>query len=305
MAFTDTALRKVLQGWGLDHVLLGEAVAVGDPVGVNATNEWMLASAGATPHYLARYVAAEGGAAGDTVAVFRMAILEGAFGATLADYGDPLYLADTAGNYTAAAGTVRQNVGWVNDATHILVELRSPLALDASDIGDDSIDSQHYAADSIDTEHYAPGSVDGTAIAADAVTSTHLLAGGVDTTAIATNVYGIVCVTIQTGSSDTVPVTEDAYAPVAGDVVAVQFMNSSSGTMSAAAGLTVGSYQTACAESGATMIAGAVFRDTTMNSSCVAHAVGATLLFTSGEVHTGTEPQTCIVEIRYQIKLVT
>ncbi|MDP6586614.1 MAG: hypothetical protein QF535_18310, partial [Anaerolineales bacterium] len=39
----------------------------------------------------------------------------------------------------------------------------------SASIGNDQIDSQHYAADSIDTEHYAPGSVDTTAMAASVI----------------------------------------------------------------------------------------------------------------------------------------
>lgn len=44
-------------------------------------------------------------------------------------------------------------------------------------IGNDQIDSQHYAADSIDTEHYAPASVDQTALGANCVGQSEIKEG--------------------------------------------------------------------------------------------------------------------------------
>ena len=61
-------------------------------------------------------------------------------------------------------------------------------------IGDDKIDSQHYAAgsidnehiadDAIDSEHYVAGSIDNEHIADDAIGSEHYAAGSVDATAL-------------------------------------------------------------------------------------------------------------------------
>jgi hypothetical protein len=48
----------------------------------------------------------------------------------------------------------------------------------SASIGNDQIDSQHYAADSIDTEHYAPASVDTTAMAASIIgVKPHIIPG--------------------------------------------------------------------------------------------------------------------------------
>jgi len=346
MAFTDvkgSSPRKVLQGWGLDHVLLKETVVVGDPIGVDQTNEWGLAKATARD-YRARYVAAEDGEDGDTIGVFRMAVLEAAFGATLADFGNELFLADTAGYYTAAVGTVTQNLGWITDATHILVHPRTPLTIDSSDLGNNSVDSDNYVDGSIDPEHFAVSAVDSTALAdnsvdtgalqADSVTSTILADDSVDTAALQDDavdstrladdavdtgaiqdnavtatklndtVLGRLAVTIVTGTSDsTTAETVGAYSPVAGNVVAVQFLNESNGAFTTAADLKVASYSTACAESGTTLADGAVFRDTTINGTFDDVGVGATLAFTSGK-SAGDQPQSCIVEIEYKINAV-
>ena len=53
-------------------------------------------------------------------------------------------------------------------------------SIDNEHIADDAINSEHYAADSIDAEHYAAGSVDATAIGNDVVNSQHYAAASID-----------------------------------------------------------------------------------------------------------------------------
>ena len=54
-------------------------------------------------------------------------------------------------------------------------------------IGDNEINSEHYAADSIDAEHYAAGSVDADAIGNDVVNSQHYAAASIDNEHLADN----------------------------------------------------------------------------------------------------------------------
>jgi len=179
MTYTDTTPRSVVQGWGRDKVLLAADVLEGDLIGIDASNEWVLAKAAATA-VLAMYIAGQDGDDGDTITVFRMAVVEAAFAAVAGEVGDPLYLSDTAGDSGLAAGATTQVVGWVSDLTHALLNPRNPLALSATDIADDSINSQHYVAGSIDTEHIAADQIDATLIADDAIDSEHYTDGSVD-----------------------------------------------------------------------------------------------------------------------------
>lgn len=411
MAFADTTPRKLLFAWGQSRVTLGQACTVGDLLGLSG-NLWVLADASGAG-ILARYVAAEPGAVDDEITVFRMAIIEAAYDATdPGEIGDVVYLSDTAGGTGLVVGTVTQVVGWVDSADTILVQPRNPLALDASDIANDTIDSQHYVADSIDSEHYAAGSVDSTAIATGAVGSAeiatgavdsaeiaagaidsshygagsvdstaiatgavdsaeiaagaidsshygdgsidtehyaagsvdstaimagavdstaiatgavdsaeiaagaidsshygdgsidseHYAAGSVDTTALAANVHGIYPLTIVTGVSTTTPVALHVHSPVAGIVVAVDFVNSSGGTFTAAGNVMLGTYITAVASSGATLIDGATTTDTSPNTTYDDVAAAGAVTFTPGASSAGGDaPQSCVVWIEYEI----
>lgn len=183
MAFGDTTPRKLLFAWGQSRVTLAAAVVVGDMIGMNGANQWVLAKA-AAPAILARYVAAEAGAVADEISVFRTVVLEAAYGAVAGEIGDVVYLSDTAGGTSLIAGATTQVLGWVDSATTILVQARNPLALDATDIANDSIDSQHYAPGSVDSTAIATGAVDSAEIAAGAVDLTHMSADSVDSTVL-------------------------------------------------------------------------------------------------------------------------
>ena len=192
MAFADTNPRKVLQGWGHSHVVLAAAADVGDLIGMDASNQWVLAQAAVTA-VLARYVAGEDGEIGDTISVFRVAVLEAAYAAVAGEIGDVVYLSDTAGETGLVAGATTQVVGWVDSTNVILVNPRNPLALDASDIANDAIDSQHYAGGSIDLEHMSANSVDSPQYVDGSVDEEHLAvfaaAGGLNALRVATAEY--------------------------------------------------------------------------------------------------------------------
>lgn len=179
MAYADTTPRSVVEGWGRDKVLLAADVLEGDLIGADASQEYVLAKAAATA-VLAMYIAGQDGDDGDTITVFRMAVVEAEFDAAAAEVTTALYLSDTAGDTGLVAGATAQAVGWVSSTNRILLTPRNPLALSATDILDDSINSQHYAAGSIDTEHIAADQIDSTLIADDAVDSEHYTDGSVD-----------------------------------------------------------------------------------------------------------------------------
>lgn len=177
MAFTDTTPRAVLQAWGRDKLTLSEDdICVGDPLGIDASNDWVKAEASTA--VLAMYVAIEDGDDGDVINVARMAVLEADFSAVEGEEGDALYLSDT-GTYDTSVGSTTQVVGWiadraVSDDDRILINPRNPLQIDASDIANDSIDSEHYVAASIDNEHLANDAADSDEIASGAIDADHL-----------------------------------------------------------------------------------------------------------------------------------
>lgn len=83
--------------------------------------------------------------------------------------GGVLLGTQTTGNYVAT--TVAGAGIDVSGATgNVTVSIGTGEVVNAM-IGDNQIDSEHYAADSIDAEHYAPSSVNATALATGAVTT--------------------------------------------------------------------------------------------------------------------------------------
>ena len=93
--------------------------------------------------------------------------------------GNKLILQDKAGGAvltTADSGaTIADGIALGTPASGVMTNMTG--AVSAS-IGNDQIDSQHYAADSIDTEHYAPASVDTTAMAASVIgVKPHIIPG--------------------------------------------------------------------------------------------------------------------------------
>lgn len=186
MAYADTTPRSVIQGWGPDRKLLAADVLEGDLIGIDASNEWVLAKAAATA-VLSMYIAGQDGDDGDTITAFRRAVVRAEFDADAGEIGDVLYLSDTAGDSGTSAGSTTQVVGWISDTDRIELHPRNPLALDASDIANDAIDSQHYAAGSIDLEHMSVNSIDSDQYVDGSIDTAHIAADQIDATLIADN----------------------------------------------------------------------------------------------------------------------
>lgn len=199
MAYTDTTPRSVIQGWGPDRVSLSTPVLEGDLLGISAdtTPVWTLAQATGTA-ILAMWIAGQDGDVDDEITVFRMAVVEAEFDSAETESGAALYLSNTPGDTSLATGTTTQVVGWVSNVGTLgrtMLNPRNPLALDGSDIANDSIDSAHYAAGSIDLEHmsvnsidsdqYVDGSIDLVHMSVESIDSDQYVDGSIDTAHIA------------------------------------------------------------------------------------------------------------------------
>lgn len=135
MSFTDTTPRTIVEGWGKIRVLLAAAANCGDLLAM-VSDTVVLADANVTGQEVAKYVAGENGASGDTITAYRGALMtEGteppttagvAFGIATTEYGDPLYLSDTAGDMSTTPGLKLQRVGWIQSRTHIVVHPEIP-----------------------------------------------------------------------------------------------------------------------------------------------------------------------------------
>ena len=122
MAFADTSKRSILAGSFEKRIVLGAAVTAhkGDLLGY-ASAEWKLADGNASP-YAAKAIAGEVGGPGETITVYKMALVEGFTGGTP---GAKIYLGDTAGDYSdSPSGTTPQVVGEMASATAAWVDLR-------------------------------------------------------------------------------------------------------------------------------------------------------------------------------------
>jgi len=307
MAFADTTPRTIVEAWGATELLLAAAAKTGQLLGVSS-NTWILAEA-STP-VLAAFVAGTDGASGDTITAYRGAYITAEFNATAGQDGDVLYLSDTGGTIDTSAGSTTQVLGWIVDEDKVMLCPRNPLQIDASDIANDSIDSAHYVAGSIDAEHLAANSVTSTKIAANsvvptginaaAVTTAKIADSGVTPTKLSDSAVGRVVVTII---ADTSADTFEAYSPVAGDVVAVQFINESGAAFTTLASLTVGSYTTVCAATGNTLADGVNRRDTSITAGVKDVSAGTTLAFLAGTT-AGSDLQWCLVEIEYKLNAI-
>ena len=106
--------------------------------------------------------------------------------------GNKLILQDKAGGAvltTADSGaTIADGIALGTPASGVMTNMTG--AVSAS-IGNDQIDSQHYAAGSIDGEHIANDAVDSQHYAADSIDAEHYAPASVDTTAMAASVIGV------------------------------------------------------------------------------------------------------------------
>jgi len=119
MSFTDTGVRSILAGMFPDKVTLAAACKKGDLLGYSTG--WKLADADTGPIY-ASCIAAIDGAIGDTIPVWRAALVDGFAGGTPdAD----LYLSNTGGKFAASAGTNSQIVGRMQSVTAGWVDFRT------------------------------------------------------------------------------------------------------------------------------------------------------------------------------------
>lgn len=116
MAFADSGVRAVLDAQIKFTVTLGEAVQAGDLL-ANVAGTYYLADANNSRYATA--VACQDGDSGDEIMACRKARINGISGGTA---GNPLYLSDTAGNYSESAGTVPQIVGEEISTTEAWVE---------------------------------------------------------------------------------------------------------------------------------------------------------------------------------------
>lgn len=117
MALTDVTdgSRIILQGLGPSKLALTGTVLVGDLV-----TELGVQADGNSGNLRAKWVAGEAGVSGDTITVYKAALIDGLSGGTK---GDAVFLSDTAGGYSATASTTsRQWVGISTSATAVLVE---------------------------------------------------------------------------------------------------------------------------------------------------------------------------------------
>ena len=125
MVWTDTVPRVIIDGWGKVPVLLAAAANCGDLLAVSS-NTYVLADGDNAREAI--LIAGENGASGDTITAYRGAVLEGAFAGLSGDLGDLLWLSATAGDYglVPTGCTLLQRVGWVQDATHVVLHPQAP-----------------------------------------------------------------------------------------------------------------------------------------------------------------------------------
>ncbi len=120
MGFTDVTSRTILEGWGEVPITLAAAVVVGDLIGVSS-NTYVKAQAAATA-VLPVGVAAQDGAIGDVIKMFRRARIRAAFVAVAGEIGDRIFMSDTAGQYSTSPGATPHDVGWISGISEIEVD---------------------------------------------------------------------------------------------------------------------------------------------------------------------------------------
>jgi hypothetical protein len=131
MAFADNTPRTVLCGLGPVQITLAGTVQAGDPVGYSSG--WKAADGNGAVY--ASLVAGEDGDSGDVITAFMAAVVTGFTGGTA---GNPLYISDTAGDYSESAGTVAQVVGRMASATDAFVQPFSAGVVLSGDVSTDA-----------------------------------------------------------------------------------------------------------------------------------------------------------------------
>ena len=119
MSFADTSTRFVVHGFGGVEVYFLGAVNAGDPVAYSSTGFVQADSDNSLP---AQFIASNDFEAGTYGVVFASAVVSGFTGGTP---GALLYLSDTAGAYSASAGSVSQVVGLMYSATVAHIQART------------------------------------------------------------------------------------------------------------------------------------------------------------------------------------
>ena len=118
MALTDNTIggRVIQRGIGAAKGVLAAACKVGDLL----TETLILADGDVAVPAPAKFIAGEPGAVGDTITIYKAAVIGGLSGAVL---GDKVYLSDIAGGYYATPSTTSaQLVGIALSATEIMVD---------------------------------------------------------------------------------------------------------------------------------------------------------------------------------------
>lgn len=284
MGFADTNTRLILEGIGPVKVSLSTAVSRGDLLAISGS-QWTLADADdfAT---LAELVAGETGEADDIITAFLEAVIGNFVSASsLLD----LYLSDTAGDYSSAAGTVKQRVGSMLASTTARIRpgLRGSFAgLETA-----------TAADILVFQGDAPPLAQ--AVSGDVSLATTgaftIAADAVEPSMLHDDVLGIF--TLVLGVYATGDTTCYASAPTACVLSAVSFFNNAGAALTSAAKAYVGS--TEAAACGATLADGAVFTDTSMAVTTV--AAGATISWTAGGKGGARQPQSAVLQFVYKV----
>ena len=136
MAFTDCTPRTIVEGWGKVRVLLAADANCGDLLAMVSDTVVLADADAATSANVALLVAGEAGASGDTITAYRGALIRDGteppttagvgFVIATTEYGDPLYLSNTAGDMSTTPGLKLQRVGWIQSRTEIVVHPEIP-----------------------------------------------------------------------------------------------------------------------------------------------------------------------------------
>lgn len=119
--------RKIIQGFSPVKLTLAGQVYAGDPVGYSSG--WKQADANAAIY--GEFVAGQNGSSGQTITVYRAALVGGFTGLTA---GATMYLSDSAGQYGTSAGTVSQKIGVAVTATEVWAEPKAEVLAKAEAI---------------------------------------------------------------------------------------------------------------------------------------------------------------------------